>query len=74
MTVQKGPHPASGASLHSARQKEAKSSLEMERQSSLLLSHPHQYRISVHPLRITHPPWLDGADGEDAVGAHGARS
>lgn len=40
----------------------------------LFASPPHQDRSSVHPSWVTHPPWLDGADGEDAVGAHGARS
>lgn len=34
MIIQKGQHPASGASSHSAKQREAKSSLEMERRSS----------------------------------------
>lgn len=40
----------------------------------LSASPPRQYRSGVHPSWVTHPPGLSGADGEDAVGAHGARS
>lgn len=40
----------------------------------LSASLPRQDRSSVHPSWVTHPPWLAGTDGEDAVGAHGACS
>lgn len=74
MTVQKWQYLASGASSHSARQREAKSSLETGRQSSSLLPHlTGTGAVSTHH-GPTIPLWLDGADEEDAVGAHGARS